>query len=78
MYLPIGMNIYIHSERIVGIFEASHFHEMIDAAFLQQTTIVEHQLDIKTVKSYIVTTTHEIHWSNVNYRTLKKRWNQLK
>lgn len=74
MYLHIGMNIYILSERIIGIFEASQFQSMTDPEFVQHITLVEHQLEVKAVKSYILTTSREIHCSNVHCRTLKKRW----
>ena len=76
MYLHIGMNAYALSERIVAIFEASQGQNMFDTAFLQPATIVTHQLEMNSVKSYVLTTSHEILWSNVSCRTLKKRWNQ--
>ncbi|MDY0092563.1 MAG: hypothetical protein RBT80_07660 [Candidatus Vecturithrix sp.] len=76
MYLHIGMNVYILSERIIGIFEASEFQSMIDPTFWQHIRRVDHQLEAHTVKSYILTTLQEIHCSNVHCRTLKKRWNK--
>lgn len=74
MYLHIGMNVYILSERIIGIFEASQFQSMTDPEFWQHVTFVDHQLEASAVKSYILTTSQEIHYSNVHCRTLKKRW----
>lgn len=74
MYLPIGMNVYVRSERIVGIFETAYFQEMLDAIFMQQVTVIDHELEKDMVKSYIITSSNEVHWSNVNCRTLKKRW----
>ncbi|GAK55370.1 hypothetical protein U27_02203 [Candidatus Vecturithrix granuli] len=74
MYLHIGMNVYLLSERIIGIFEASQFQSMISPEFLQHVTRVDHEHEANAVKSYVLTTSQEIHCSNVHCRTLKKRW----
>lgn len=74
MYLHIGMNVYLLSERIIGIFDASQFQAMTDSQFLQHVTRINHELEANAVKSYILTTSQKIYCSNVHCRTLKKRW----
>ncbi|PIE35106.1 hypothetical protein CSA56_05545 [candidate division KSB3 bacterium] len=85
MYLHIGMNAYLHSEEILGIFEVSLFsstpqetlwaHSNADnIEFMHNARVVRYGLSEEEVKAYILTRTDEVHWSPVNCRTLRKRW----
>ena len=85
MYLHIGMNAYLYSGEIVGIFEVSLFastppemqkehNNAGNVRFIRNMTTVQYGLSEREVKSYILTRSDEIHWSPVNCRTLRKRW----
>ena len=75
MYLRIGMNRYLWSGRIVGIFPRAGLDENHDTQpFPAKVRIVSHKLPLAEVKTVILTDSNELHWSNVNYRTLRQRW----
>ncbi|MCP4396376.1 MAG: hypothetical protein GY801_03560 [bacterium] len=78
------MNAYLWSERISAIFDASLFQNITEtkelelANFPKKAKIVRYGLHPSEVKSCLLTTKNEIHWSNVNCRTLRKRWDAAK
>ncbi|PID58832.1 hypothetical protein CSB45_02200 [candidate division KSB3 bacterium] len=80
MYLHIGMNIYLWSERIAAIVDVSLFlTQTSDGASLSvppNAVLVRNGLSLHEVKSCLLTTDHEIHCSNVHCRTLRARWNK--
>jgi hypothetical protein len=79
MYLHIGSNIYLWSERIIGIYYASVLQDNPEGQnFLANAKIFSHNLSIEAVKSCVVTDTHEVYFSKVSCRTLRQRWNVLK
>ena len=76
MYVHIGMNVYMWQERILGIFPATILSQGPEVQpFLQGVKIVEHEVSQDNAKACILTETQELHLSNVNYRTLRQRWN---
>ena len=75
MYLPIGMNKYLWSERIIGIFQVALLHESHSVQpFLATARIVSQKLPYEEAKAVILTDTNELYLSKVNCRTLKQRW----
>ncbi len=79
MYLHIGTNRYIRTERIIGIFHGSLLHEGSNLQpFLMKVRIVHHDLQTEEAKSFILTDTNELYLSTINCRTLKQRWKALK
>jgi hypothetical protein len=75
MYLHIGSNIYLWSERIIGIYHVSLLQDNPEGQnFLAKAKIFSHNLAIEAVKSCIVTDTHEVYFSKVSCRTLRQRW----
>lgn len=80
MYLHLGMNAYLWSEQISAIFDVSLFQKLSETEELELTNfprkarIVRYGLRPSEVKSCLLTAKNEIHWSNVNCRTLRKRW----
>ena len=84
MYLHLGMNAYLWSEQITAIFDVSLFQEMLEGEevlltnFPKKAKLVRNGLPPSEVKSCLLTTKNEIHWSNVNCRTLRKRWSETK
>lgn len=85
MYLHIGMNVYLWSESIVGMFEVFLFktylvpfsadEEEQGGCSLTNARILSHGLRFDEAKSCILTASEEIHLSNIHCRTLEKRWN---
>ena len=84
MYLHLGMNVYLWSERITAIFDATLFQNSAKPEeseltnFPKKAKVVRYGLRPAEVKSCLFTTENEIHWSNVNCRTLRKRWTEAK
>ena len=86
MYLHIGMNAYVWSGHIIGIFDRSFFHHSDDLAgnvlkgnehVIRKSRMIRYGLDDCEIKSYLLTTANEVHCSNIHCRTLRKRWDAL-
>ncbi len=86
MYLHIGMDIYLWSESIIGIFDASVFgipslttwDQHQPENFLKRTRIIHYDLQPDEIKSCIITESNEIHLVSIHYSTLQKRWNNCR
>lgn len=74
MYLHIGMNTYIRLSRIVGIFNFDLSEKsLIFRQFLEDAKVINNGLTLAEVKSFIVTDSNIVYWSNINSRTLQQR-----
>jgi regulator of extracellular matrix RemA (YlzA/DUF370 family) len=75
MYLHIGMNVYIWSDRIIGIFNAEPGRKSsIFREFLEDAKVANNGLTLDQVKSFILTDANVVYWSNINGRTLRQRY----
>jgi hypothetical protein len=80
MYLHIGTNVYIRLTRIIGIFDISLLQDQESPDFQPfpiKVRNVHHNLQTEDAKSFILTETNELYLSNVNCRTLNRRWKAL-
>lgn len=74
MYLHIGMNVYIWSHRIVGIFNAELYKKSpAFRTFLEEAKVVDNGLILDQVRSFILTDSNVVYWSHVHSRTLRQR-----
>lgn len=85
MYFHIGMRVYLWSDNIVGIFDVAVLPDLTcqqaaweDCATTLNVTIIDHGLQDADVKTCVLTRKNELHLSNVNVRTLRKRWKRRK
>jgi hypothetical protein len=88
MYLHIGMNVYLWSEKIIGIFEASLLlssgeklvsqEDNNNETTLKTAKILSHGITPAEAKSGILMQSNELHLSHIHYRTLEKRWNDCR
>ncbi len=73
---------YIWSEAIIGIFDASLFRSFSSADkkkgwdnSFEGARIMHRGLHPDDVKSCIITDSNDMYLSSIHYRTLAKRWN---
>ncbi len=88
MYLHIGMNVYLWSEKIIGIFNAALLlspmakltsqEDNSNETALKTVNIRSHGLTPAEAKSCILTQSNELHLSHIHCRTLEKRWNDCR
>jgi hypothetical protein len=84
MFFHIGLNTYIWSECIIGIFDIALFKvstslsagesEGGDYRFPETMSIIDHGLRLQDAKSCVLVESHVMHLSNIHHRSLKKRW----
>lgn len=75
MYLHIGMSMYLRTNKVVGIFPISLIQtNALSQAFLSRVKIIAEHVPRDEAKACILTTTNDLYLSNVNCRTLRRRW----